>query len=117
MSKKTENQDDNLKKYRERLKQFSQEDLTPPSRELTIDEIAAEGEKLLAKSSTPPPVEVKRPVSKNNPYFQARNQLLAKYPDWKQGELLKMERERNTNNRFYMEFVEEVIFLGDQLSR
>jgi hypothetical protein len=119
MAKKIDNNhEENLRKYQERIKMYTKQELTPPDHELTIDELAVEGAILLAKEGkTEDPIPKPSPVvSSKNPYLQARNQVLNKYPEWKRIELLRMEKDNKTDNYTYKEFVKEVRMLGDSLS-
>ena len=121
MAKKQAEKDDNFKKYQTRLSEYKPEDLVPPTKALTIDDLAAEGAKLLgdtkiAPTATPVVEAKKLKITTDNPYVQARLTVLKKYPQWKQVELTKMEECGNLNNRHYEQFVKEVIELGNHLS-
>ncbi len=108
---------ENLKKYQERIQNLPK----ASERELTIDDLAAEGEKLL-KVKTPKKtkkvaVEEEKPLNESNPYVKARLEILSKYPEWKKIEMLMLEKTKNTEgNRHYSEFVKAVIYLGDAYS-
>jgi hypothetical protein len=135
MSKKAEN-DENFKKYQERLTRLQQEgNLTPPP-DLPLDQLisylAAEGTKLLeaeekTKKTAPkllptPKVDDSNKLtaalatSSKNPYVRARQIVLEKLPEWRKKELAEMEKTGNVNNTKYKEFVAEVAKLGDTLS-
>ena len=139
MAKRIENQE-NLKRYQERLAQLQKEGNLVPSPNLPTNELiqhlAREGEELLkaeGKANIVPPVGKIQPKkdimdetrkltenlgkSSKNPYIRARIMVLEKLPEWKRHELARMEQTGNTNNRYYDEFVHEVAILGDSLSR
>ncbi len=60
--------------------------------------------------------EKSKPVSTENPYLRARNEILDKYPNWKKKEVQTMEAGNDLNNPHYLEFVKEVAELGDSFS-
>ena len=130
MSKKTEN-DENFKKYQERMERLQAENLVPPP-ELPIDQLisylAAEGMKLLeaeAKAKKPMVPKAKKDdslkldnslaASSKNPYARARAQVLSKMAAWKRKEIEEMEKTGNLNNDRYKDFIAEVAKLGDTL--
>lgn len=89
------------------------ENKLPNNNDMTMDNLAKEGEALLSQTPTPQikPIEE---VAKDNPYIIARTELLEKrYPTWRKAEILKMERENNTNNRFYEDYVKDCLDLGN----
>lgn len=51
-----------------------------------------------------------------NPYRKAREMIFSKLSAWRKEEILKMEKNKDVNNRFYSDFVNEVIQLGDSLT-
>jgi hypothetical protein len=116
------NDSDNLKKYQQRLAEIN--DTSTPLTELSIDDLARDGEALLAaeeksNKKKSPKTEVKRipVVNGNNPYVKAREQTLASYPEWKRTEMLLLEKTKKTkDNRHYEEFCRLVTALGDSLS-
>lgn len=59
-------------------------------------------------------------ANSKNPYLRARMAVLASYEErnmlWRKQEVLRMEIEENTDNRHYMDFVKEVVILGDKFS-
>lgn len=132
MSKKTEN-DENFKKYQERMIRLQEENLVPPP-ELPIDQLisylAAEGTKLLEaeEKAKKPIIKPKAKVdditklnnalaaSSKNPYVRARAIVLEKMPELRRKELAEMEKTGNINNTKYKEFVAEVTKVGDGLS-
>lgn len=106
-----------------------------------IDQLAAEGMDLLDKElhtgpnrlngaikSTPPvkaptkepvkaPSKVKEPikqVDEKNPYILARQQILAKNK-WYGEQVPVMEKNKDTENRIYQDFIKEVVALGNTL--
>ena len=133
MAKRIDNED-NLKRYQAHLAQLHSEGgLVPtdlPPKTHLIDHLAAEGHKLLAKegaTQTTSSVAVKKDEtqrlsnalasSSKNPYVRARFEVLMKYPEWRRKEIAMMEKTNNINNKFYKEFVQAVIILGDKLSK
>lgn len=49
----------------------------------------------------------------HNPYIIARKQLLNSMPQWKKNEILNMEATHNTDNRFYCDFIKQLIALAE----
>lgn len=86
----------------------------------TIAELVAEGDALLAKeANTKPTSSCPKQVTKttsNNPYIIARETVLNGFEEWKRNEILTMEKEKNINNRWYNDFIKEVISVGDSLT-
>lgn len=81
---------------------------------LTIDEMIAEGDKLLSENNSGSNTE---PIPKTKDYYrQARLQLFQNMDAKKISMLQKMEKEKDTNNGIYQNFVDEVIKLGDKIS-
>ena len=90
------------------------EDKLPRTNDMTMDNLAKEGSALLTQEVPPSPIKPIEEVSKDNPYLMARIELLEKrYAPWRKGEILKMEREKNTNNRFYDDYVTDCLELGN----
>ena len=52
-------------------------------------------------------------VSEDNPYYQARQRVLKDLPEWRRKEVLEMESIGNINNRYYDDFVRQVIALAE----
>ena len=50
-----------------------------------------------------------------NPYMQARQKVLEGYPEWRRIEVATMEKTGDVNNRFYADFVQSVVTLGDEI--
>lgn len=46
-------------------------------------------------------------------YKQAKERVLNDYPKWRKEEILQMERDGNTENRYYDDFVRNVIALAE----
>ena len=63
------------------------------------------------KASAPVVVE-----KSTNPYVMARMQVLKELPAWKRHEIEDMEKNKNTRNQHYQDFVKSVAQLGDKLS-
>lgn len=123
MGKRAEN-DANLKRYKNRLTSLEGLQAAPelPMVKL-IDHLIAEGNKLLMTEATPVKKTAKSKLSANiatsssNPYTKARMMVLEKLPEWRRKELARMEKTGDINNRFYHDFISEVMTLGDQLSQ
>lgn len=135
MAKRVENEE-NLKRYQERMAQLQKEGGLVPSPELPpeklIQHLAAEGAKLLAAEEKSKPTKVVGKIqpkktdevkltetlglTSKNPYIRARIMVLQKYPAWRRAEIGTMEQNGDTNNKFYAEFVRAVAELGDKLS-
>jgi hypothetical protein len=124
--------DENVKKFSEKLRELAmrktaneRKNLKPTSRIPTIAEMIAEGEKLLREDAkvkavtglvAPTKKKTDLPPTNQNPYVQARHQILSKYPEWRRKEVAEMEKTGNLNNQFYDAFIKEVSVLGDKLS-
>jgi len=124
--------DENIQKLSDKLRELAQrqaakerKNLKPTKRPVTISEMVAEGEKLLAEDlrvkkatiATPekaPKADI--PPTSSNPYVQARHKVLQAYPQWRRNEVAEMEKTGNLDNQFYAAFVKEVSVLGDKLS-
>lgn len=87
------------------------EDKLPKNNDMTMDNLAKEGNALLSQEPKPSfkPIEE---VAKDNPYIMARNKIFENFP-WKKPEMERMEREGKTDCRLYMDFVKEVDELGN----
>lgn len=131
MAKKTDPNDENLKRYQAKLKERGYDKLTPTEKELSIDELAAEGLKLLTDDQKKAPaakVQCEQPkldkalaLSSKNPYVKARVQILIKWANnpntaWRAKEIEQMECGKLPKNKHYDEFVKEVATLGDSFS-
>lgn len=130
MAKKTN--EENFKKYQERLAELQKQGNLVPSPDLPVPQLishlAAEGEKLLNAETTKVVGKVRPKIddtkkldmalalSSKNPYIRARIMILQKLPTWRKKELAEMEKTGNINNKHYEEFVHEVAILGDSLS-
>lgn len=128
---KTEN-DENFKKYQNRIKGLGAKNLVPPVKEPTMSELAAEGLKLLeeeslVKNHKAVPITVRHiddrkkldkalAISSTNPYVRARVMILEKLSPLAKNELAEMEKTGNINNKKYEMFVHQVAVLGDKLS-
>jgi hypothetical protein len=112
MNKK--DKEDNLKKF---IEQMGGRKISPSQKELTLDELAKEGATLLVQDTKNPPTTDKKKEDPKNPYVLAHAQVLAKLSPWHQKEILRMEKNKDTNNRHYNEFARKVIEIGDGLSR
>lgn len=134
MAKRTENQD-NLKKFQQRLKELDGQLVPSPSLppEALMSHLAKEGHILLATEAKAAPLkpspqkdESKRlsntlASTSKNPYIRARAQILSGWANnprtaWRAKEIESMEAGRIPKDRHYDEFVKEVAELGDKLS-
>ena len=124
--------DENIKKLSDKLRELAQrktaqerKNLKPTKHQPTIAEMIAEGEKLLREDAkvkaitglaAPTKKKIDRPPTNQNPYVQARHQVLSKYPQWRRNEIAEMEKTGNLDNKFYADFVKDVSIEGDRLS-
>lgn len=130
MAKRTENEA-NLKRYQERLKELEGQLVPSPDLPLEqlMDHLAKEGAAILnaeaktkpAKKIVPKKDESQRlsnslAASSKNPYVRARHQILMAYPEWRRKEIATLEKTGNTDDKHYKDFVHEVAILGDKLS-
>jgi len=120
------NNKDNFQEY---LKKTNRHNLPIPDHDESIQEMIDEGFKLLAqeeklakkespKKDPPKPIA---PTPSNNPYVQARTQILAKWnadPNfkWRATEIQEMESGKLPKTKHYDDFVKEVAILGDKIS-
>lgn len=117
------NDPDNFQKYQNRIKEIPS-NLPVPDHVETLDELIAEGERLLKldeKKAKSMPDERKRLDStleekSPNPYIRARAMILKKLPPANRKQILDMEASGNTDNHQYTTFVKKVVKLGDSLS-
>jgi hypothetical protein len=58
-------------------------------------------------------VEAPQLSSKALVYKEARERVLKDYPAWRRSEILEMEATENTDNRYYDDFVRNVIALAE----
>lgn len=131
MSKQTENED-NFKKYQQRLVRLQQEGQLSPPPDLPIDQLicylANEGMKLLeaeAKAkkpnpTAPPPNEISKlnttlAANDKNPFIRARALVLSKMSAAKKKEIVEMEKSGNVNNATYDKFVADIVKVGNEL--
>jgi hypothetical protein len=119
---KSSNDLTNYKKYLNNIKQRGYENLPIPKRQETVDELIAEGNRLLEEDakhqSSQKTSKITKPTtSSGNPYFQARQKILSDMDPGKRKIIEQMETEGNTDSRQYQEFVEQIHKLGDKLSQ
>lgn len=119
-------ENDPIKKLGEKLQEMmkreklSRKNLKPTVSEPSIAQLVAEGDALL-EEEIKPTVEEKKSVPaeaelKVNPYYAARLIVLKRMDTWHRNEVLKMEEEKNKDNRFYDDFVVQQRIEGDKLS-
>lgn len=124
---KSSNKSSDYQKYLASLKHRGYENLPRPDHEETIDELIAEGGRLLeldelnkkkTQSAAPPPPTPapKKVVSSENPYLKARKMVLKEYGEEKAKMILKMEADKDIDNGIYTCFYQRVTELGDKLS-
>lgn len=58
-------------------------------------------------------VEAPQLSSKALVYKQARERVLKDLPEWRRKEVLRMEAEKDKDNRYYNDFVKNVIALAE----
>jgi hypothetical protein len=58
-------------------------------------------------------VEAPQLSSKALVYKEARERVLKDYPEWRRNEILEMEATENKDNRYYDDFVRNVIALAE----
>jgi hypothetical protein len=119
---------DNYEKYMDQINgkdMFNRLNVPIPDHEETLDEILAEGERLiqaelkLKSPKTKKTVKTKSNLTSensNNPYIKARMQLFSKMDPAKKHWIDQVERGELKKDRCYDDFVKEVAILGDALS-
>jgi hypothetical protein len=101
----------------ERINQ-SKEDPQLISGTQSIASMLVEGDRIIAeeeKAKETTAAEEKK-CQPDNPYFQARQQVLKTMSEWHRNELAGMEKTGDIHNRFYEDFVHKIAETGDQLS-
>lgn len=120
---KKDDLDQNYAKYLNNLKTRGYEHLPSPLKVPTIDDLAAEGAKLLEEEgvkdlppSTPAKENLEMALGKNskNPYVRARVKVLSDMPTTRRERILKLEVEKNLDHPDYKDFVKMVRKLGDE---
>ena len=108
--------------YLASVKARGYENLKPYKRNMSIDDLAAEGMKLL-EVDVILPVTPKKSLEdalgdkSDNPYIKARTQILNQMVLSRKERILKIEQDKTTEHSFeYKAFVEQVRKLGDELS-
>lgn len=110
----------NYEKYLANVKHRGYERLPIPDHEETIDELIAEGNRLLeqeaqkaakAQAAVPPPTP-----SSDNPYLRARKKILSEMTEEKRKLIERLEKEGKTDSYQYEDFVAQVRKLGDSMS-
>ena len=127
----TNDTNDSFERYQKHVKEHGYDKLKKTIKDQSINDLIAEGNKLLKKdipkeSAKEPTKEIPIVLPKSldtntgetstNPYIKARIQVLKTLKPWRRSEIETMEREKNIDNKFYQEFVDMVITLGDKLS-
>lgn len=110
----------NYQRYLANVKHRGYANLPIPDHEESIDELIAEGERLLEKEAqmkSSPRAEVTSKPSPSNPYLLARKKLLEEMDSEKQKLIERLEREGKTDSYQYQDFVKQIMTLGDKLSQ
>lgn len=117
MSRKSEE----LTNYEKYLNNLKHRGITnPPDHEESIDELVAEGNRLLeqesqTKSTTQSKVSPIN-IPSDNPYLRARKKILSEMTEEKRKLIDRFEKEGNTDSYQYKDFVAQVRKLGDSMS-
>ena len=108
----------NYQRYLNNLKSRGYENLQLPDHQETIDELIAEGNRLLEEDEKKNKISprVKKSASpSSNPYVRARNQILSEMDPEKRKLIERLEKEGNKNCAQYNDFIEQIRKLGDKL--
>ena len=84
-----------------------------------MDKIAADGMTLLDKEpiKNPIPEPVKTIIlDEKNPYQRAKTQIYAKFPLWKRIETDRMIANKEYDNRHYIQYCKDLLFIGDGIA-
>lgn len=110
----------NYEKYLANVKHRGYEHIPTPDHEESIDELIAEGNRLLEqeaqKKSTTQPVTPPTTPSTDNPYLRARKKILFEMPEEKRKLIERLEKEGKTDSYQYTDFVAQVRKLGDSMT-
>lgn len=112
----------NYEKYLANIKHRGYDHLPIPDHEESIDELIAEGDRLLEQeaqkktTTTPKAPTLPTKASSNNPYLQARLKILSAMDPEKRQFIERLEKEGKKDTRQYQEFIQEIQKLGDKLS-
>ena len=110
----------NYEKYLANIKHRGYERLSIPDHEETIDELIAEGNRLLeqeAQKAIKTQAAVPTPTpSSDNPYLRARKKILSEMTEEKRKLIERLEKEGKTDSYQYEDFVAQVCKLGDSMS-
>lgn len=112
----------NYQRYLHNLKHrgFDVNPLPIPPNEPSLDELIAEGDRLLeeeAKANLQKKKTKSSSKSKSkNPYHQAREKILSDMDPEKRKHILRLEKENKKDSYQYEDFLKEIQKLGDQLS-
>lgn len=111
----------NYEKYLANIKRRGYSNLPIPDHEETIDELIAEGNRLLEqeaqkKATTPKAPTLPTKVSSNNPYLRARKKILSEMTEEKRRLIERLEKEGKTDSYQYEDFVAQICKLGDSMS-
>lgn len=110
----------NYEKYLANIKHRGYDHLPIPDHEESIDELIAEGDRLLeqeaqkaakSQAATPPTV-----ASSDNPYLRARKKILSEMTEEKRKLIERLEKEKKTDSYQYKDFVDQIRKLGDSMS-
>lgn len=111
----------NYEKYLANVKHRGYEHLTIPDHEESIEELIAEGNRLLEKDSekkttSQAKIQPSKPAS-GNPYILARTKILAEMTEEKRKLIERLEREGKTESYQYEDFVVQIRKLGDSMTK
>lgn len=109
----------NYERYLSNVKLRGYANLPIPDHEESIDELIAEGDRLLEQEAKKKTIAKSSPSTKstsNNPYLQARLKILSAMDPETRQVIESLEKEGKKESRQYQEFIREVQRLGDKLS-
>lgn len=110
----------NYERYLNNLKIRGYDKLSPPLKEESINDLIAEGDRLLEAEAKKSTVKAKKSTSNtttsNNPYRQARLKILSEMDKSQRTLIETLEKEGKKDSREYLEFVKNISTLGDKLS-
>lgn len=110
----------NYSKYLANVKHRGYEHLPIPDHDESIEELIAEGNRLLEqeaqkKSTSQPSVPPTTPSS-DNPYLRARKKILSDMTEEKRKLIERLEKEGKTDSYQYQDFIVQVSKLGDSMT-
>lgn len=107
----------NYEKYLANVKHRGYEHLPIPDHEETIDELIAEGNRLLEQEAKKTPSQAPPPTTtSDNPYLLARKKILSEMTEEKRKLIERLEREGKTDSYQYEDFIQQIRKLGDSMT-